>query len=290
MPPLPKYLPWLAVAALLLINAFIFYKVYQVVKAPTVAATQAAASSNAQNTQPTTTPAVTKPAPKPVVIPTSFVPILMYHYIRDYTNANDPSGIDLSVSPTTFKTQLQAMIAAGYHSITLTDYAKKNYQGKVMVITFDDGYEDHFTDAFPVLQQLGLKGTFFIITDFVGRDGYMTRDQINQMAAAGMEMGAHTLDHKDLAVLSYTEAYRQISGSLPGMTPVFAYPSGEYSLETLSIVKALHITASVTTKENVATNLDSLQTLPRVRAKEHTDLVGVINGLIYQLKHPKPTS
>ena len=220
-------------------------------------------------------------------IPKVFVPIIMYHYIRDYTDSNDSIGVGLSVAPTTFQTQLDSLKAAGYHTISLEDYINKNYSSKPIILTFDDGYADAYTTALPILQQEGDTATFFIISSFVGQPNYMTAEQIAQLKADGMEVGSHTVDHKDLATMSYSQAYYEINTAAQGWDKVFAYPSGDYNSSTLQIVRSLGIVASVTTHFGVATELSDPEQLPRIRAKEGTNLISLINGEIYALKHPK---
>jgi len=82
----------------------------------------------------------------------------------------------------------------------------------VVSLTFDDGDEDQYTNAFPVLQQHGLHGTFYIITGFVGdNSGNMTLSQLHSLYNAGNEIGGHTVLHPDLAEVSASEATRRSS-------------------------------------------------------------------------------
>lgn len=263
---------WLAVGILSSANLFVWSQVNGASLQPTL------------YTPPIVTPVSAVPNPEPIIqqraaIPDKasiFVPILMYHYIRDYTDQTDPLGIQLSVSPAKFAYQLSVLQKAGYHTISLMDFVNHNYGEKPIILTFDDGYDDHFTAAFPILKQFGMTGTFFIVKDFVGRKGYMTRDQISEMASSGMEIGAHTLDHKDLSTLPYTEMLRQIQGSLYQTQPVFAYPSGKYNPTTIDIVNSVGIKVSVTTNLGVATDVSPIQELPRIRVKSTTDILKVI--------------
>lgn len=208
--------------------------------------------------------------------PTRFVPILMYHYIRDYTNQDDQLGIGLSVSPSTFQNQLTLLKNSGYQSITLNQFASGSYPNKSVVITFDDGYEDHYTDAWPILKNAGMIGTFFVVKNFTGKSGYLTQDQIREMRVGGMEIGGHSTSHKNLMNLSYEAAAKDIAQSLVGTDNVFCYPSGKYSPTTLEVVRDLKIRATVTTNYGIATDKSSLVELPRIRVKNGTDLLTVI--------------
>lgn len=205
--------------------------------------------------------------------PTHFVPILMYHYVRANVNPSDTLGVQLSVAPTTLRTQLQTLKNAGYETISLNDLAAHSYKPKSLIITFDDGYEDQYTDALPILKSLGMTATFFIIHDFVGRDGYMTKTQITQLKSEGMELGGHSMSHKNLATMEYVQQVRDISGSLQGYDNVFCYPSGKYSPVTLDIVSGLGVKAAVTTIYGIATDQSKIYELPRLRIVEHTDIL-----------------
>jgi len=67
--------------------------------------------------------------------------------------------------------------------------------GAFYSLTFDDGHASDYTDAFPILQELGLRATFFVVPTFVGTPGYVTWPQLREMVAAGMEIGSHSLTH-----------------------------------------------------------------------------------------------
>ena len=205
--------------------------------------------------------------------PSVYVPILMYHYIRDYQNQDDPLGIQLSVSPQAFDKQLSILKKAGYETISLEDFANGKYQPKSIVLTFDDGYDNHVTEALPILQKYNYSATFFVVSGFVGRTYYMTAPQIQQLKLAGMEIGGHTITHLNLANASYEKAITEISTSLRSRDPVFAYPSGKYNPTTLDVVSGLGVKAAVTTNIGVATEKSNFFELPRIRVKEQTDLL-----------------
>ncbi len=270
---------WFLVSVLIVANVLVFYRLGYAQQQKNQNIT-----SNSVSDSLTQTPISNKVVAKYSVA----VPILMYHYIRDYTDQTDPIGIGLSVSPVNFQKQLEAIKSAGYHTISLEDFAAHKYGTKPIILTFDDGYDDQFTDAFPILQQEGMTGTFFIVKNFVDQPLYMTSWQIGQLKAAGMEIGGHTIDHKDMATQTYDNAYKEISGGQKGRDPVFAYPSGKYSPSTVLITESLGIKAVVTTELGIATDLSNLQLLPRVRMKNTTDVIKLINDQLYLLDHPTP--
>lgn len=201
------------------------------------------------------------------------VPILMYHYIRDYRNPQDPLGEQLSVSPAKFREQLALIKNSGYQTISLENFASGKIAKQSIILTFDDGYLDHYTAAFPLLQEFKMTGTFFIVRDFQGQANYMSKFQVAELEAAGMEIGSHSLNHKNLASMEYEKAVADISLSMVNRDSVFAYPAGKYSPTTLDIIDALDIKAAVTTNLGVATENSSLLELPRIRIKEKTDIL-----------------
>lgn len=247
-------------------------------------------TADGSNPEPIITKQIT-PATNPTVKPKIFVPILMYHYIRDYQNPDDPLGNDLSVSPVTFAAQLHTLKSAGYQTIRLADFADGlPLPAKPIILTFDDGYDDHFNAALPALQQEGMIGTFFIVKNFLNLPRYLTTAQLQEMKDAGMELGGHSLSHRNLATTPYDLAKKEIGQSLRGRDSVFAYPSGRYTSETQQIMAELAVKAGVTTNNGVATDLSAKFELPRIRVKEKTDLLKVVRDEIYLTKNPPPAS
>jgi len=111
------------------------------------------------------------------------VTILMYHYIRDYTDSSDPIGVNLSVSPNTFDQQMKWLKDHNYQSFGINELdkiAQADPNVKPVIITFDDGYQDAYQNAFPILKKYGFKGVFYIIAGSVGDSAYMTWDQIKE--------------------------------------------------------------------------------------------------------------
>ena len=214
------------------------------------------------------------------------VPILMYHYIRDYSNTRDQMGINLSVSPETFVKQLEELKQAGYTTLTFKDLSA-SLPTKPIILTFDDGYVDAYGAALPALQHAEMKGVFYIVTDFLDKPNYMTTEQVHLLDKAGMEIGSHTLDHHDLSKASLSDQQREIFQSKKQLEqllgkPViaFCYPSGKYTLRTVDIVKQAGYTSATTTKPGVATLHDFTSDqyeLKRVRVTNTTDLAKVLH-------------
>jgi peptidoglycan/xylan/chitin deacetylase (PgdA/CDA1 family) len=168
------------------------------------------------------------------------VPVLMYHRIAPPAEVGD-SIPGLVVNPTVFAAQLTAFKQAGWHTVTAAELAAYFVAGRhpprrTFVVTFDDGHEDGYTHAFPILLRLGFVATYYVITDRIGRTGYLQPTELQAMAAAGMEVGSHTINHATLTRLAPTRLALQLtlSGSqiarVLGAPPVsLAYPRGTWN-------------------------------------------------------------
>ena len=188
------------------------------------------------------------------------VPILMYHHIADSPPGADPIRRDLSVSPQAFEAQLRYLVEAGYRPITLRDLIYHLTLGaslpeKPVILTFDDGYENNYTNAYPLLKKYGFVGTFFIVTEPVdrGRAGYMSWAQIEIMSTGGMEIGAHSSTHPDLRGKSVDYIIWQAVGSKEAIEariqqPVrfFSYPSGRYDEQVVNVLHSANFWGAVT--------------------------------------------
>jgi peptidoglycan/xylan/chitin deacetylase (PgdA/CDA1 family) len=237
--------------------------------------------------QPTATPSSTAtqtPTPGPTpdgVARTLQVPILMYHYISAPAAGADIYRRDLSVTPALFESHLKYLMDAGYHAITLDDLLYALAQGrelpaKPVILTFDDGYEDNYANAFPLLQKYNLVGHFFIISDFVNqkRPGYMTWPQIEEMAAAGQHFGSHSRDHPSLKgqsadylvwqALGGKEALEEHLGQHPRW---ISYPAGQYDDRTIAVYESAGYWGGLTTRQGATHTLDNIFELRRVRVR-----------------------
>lgn len=170
------------------------------------------------------------------------VPILMYHHISDAPPLA-LSQVGLTVTDRDFAAQLDYLAAHGYRTVRLIDLFNALYYGRPLpprpvVLTFDDGYLDAYTDAFPLLRRHHMIGEFNIITGYcglvVGVNRYMTWPQIAGMARAGMEMESHTIDHPDLGVIGDAKIRYELRFSrgilaahIHHAVQFLAYPSGE---------------------------------------------------------------
>jgi len=212
----------------------------------------------------------------------------MYHYISDPPADADAVRRDLSVSPVQFEEQLFYLQRAGYTSISLEDLLRHLAGGqplpaKPIILTFDDGYADGYTYAFPLLRQYGFRGTFFVITGYLdeGRAGYLTWAQAAEMQAKGMDIEAHSVSHPDLRALGAESLHAEVWGASQAIAEhlhkparFFCYPSGRYNANTIAALKAAGYWGAVTTQAGVSHDSARPFELSRVRIHGNTDLAG----------------
>ena len=133
---------------------------------------------------------------------------------------------------------MQALDEWGYTPIPLSLLVKAITEGtelpqKPVVISFDDGRLDVYENAFPIMQQYGFMGVFYIVSGGLGDDGMVGVDQLKEMASAGWEIGSHSQTHADLSTLKVEASYREVvysrvelENALGFAITSFAYPFG----------------------------------------------------------------
>ena len=193
---------------------------------------------------PTVAPTATQtltPAPQATATPTWVtqgpdavkVPILLYHHI-----AVSPIGSRYYVTPDTFDSELKVLHDWGYTTITTSDLVQAITHGaslppRPMLLTFDDGNEDIYTNAFPIMKKYGFTGVMYIVVQYMNLPNYMTTDQILEMAKAGWEVGSHSETHRDLVGGTDSMRYEIVQSrqdleerlGVPILT--FAFPFGQ---------------------------------------------------------------
>jgi peptidoglycan/xylan/chitin deacetylase (PgdA/CDA1 family) len=192
------------------------------------------------------------------------IPILTYHSLDDSRSV-------ISTSPSTFKKQMEFMWENGYQTLSLTTvvelmHLKEPFPEKKFAVTFDDGYQNNYIEAFPIMQEFGFKGTiFFMAGGDVNRNGsgqlssfenrpLLSWSEINEMHKYGFEFGAHTLTHPDLTQIPLTQAEHEIVQSKEAIqdhlgvkVKTFAYPYGKYNGNVIKIVRN-HFEGACSTK------------------------------------------
>jgi len=217
------------------------------------------------------------------IIP-SAAPIFMYHYIRKYSDLNDPIGENLSVSPEKFEEHLAWLKGNNYQTI-FPDFFKnpEAISFRPIILTFDDGYQDAYDAAFPILRKYQMAGMFYLIVNKIGTPGYLTWDEIVEMQKAGMSFGSHTLTHPDLRKLSSVNLEKQIKESkvvleqkLGRAITDFCYPSGKYDDAALKELQADNYQTAVTTSSGISSLKDNPFLLKRRRITGSTKIKNIL--------------
>lgn len=205
------------------------------------------------------------------------IPIYIYHYIKEYSNPHDVLGERLSVSPKNFDLQMSFLKDNGYETISFIDlynslHGDFNLPVKPIILSFDDGYDNMHSAAYPILQKYGFIGSFAIITDRVGSPGYMNWNQIKELKNSGNEISSHSVSHPDLSQVSYVKLSSELLQSKETLdnvlhqdTKVLIYPSGKYNENVVKQAAALGYIIARTTEPGVKENLSNLMLLPGIR-------------------------
>ncbi len=224
-------------------------------------------------------------SPQPVM--TTKLPILMYHRVSP-TGALATSRY--RVTPEAFAEQLQYLSNAGYYSVSLEEWRlakgeKKPLPGRAILITFDDGYQDFLSYAWPLLKQYGFLATVFLVTDAIGGtntwDAFygetlplLSWSEIQQLQKEGVEFGSHSAGHRHLTALTPAEIVYEGMRSRATLenvfgTPVraFAYPYGDTDPVVQHLIGACGYSFGISCKPGLSQMQDSLLVLPRIEVK-----------------------
>jgi peptidoglycan/xylan/chitin deacetylase (PgdA/CDA1 family) len=182
------------------------------------------------------------------------IPILAYHQIIPVASLEGAGPLAISVDQ--FERQMRYLYDSGYRCMSLIEFlslsASSGSQGnKTFALTFDDGYEDFFSQAFPILQHYGFTATVFLVTNLVGTKSnweggqgkpLLTWDQIRTLHNADISFGSHTHNHPVLPRLSRKQIYQELATSkacietkLGQEAALLAYPYGKSNTLVQSI-------------------------------------------------------
>lgn len=199
------------------------------------------------------------------------VTVLGYHSIGEKFEDNP-----LVVSKELFREHLQSIKDEGYTTITLHELYNYLYKGepipvKSVVITFDDGYMDNYTNAFPILKEFSMNATIFIISDFLDGNNYMLPSQVKEMSDYGIDIQGHTVTHPELATLTYEEQLKQVKDSKYKIEDItmkevnfIAYPYGSYNQDTIKVVEESGYDMAFTVKKGQANKSSNKYEIDRI--------------------------
>ena len=205
------------------------------------------------------------------------IPILMYHSI---SNSDHP----LSVSVENFEKQMNFMSRSGYETINFDKLKSEESNKKFFIITFDDGYEDVFINALPILKKYNFFSICFFVTDYIGQHNVwdnnkkdfsklklMNIENIKVWYNNGMSIGAHTSSHKNLKKINYDEKYAEIIGPKVFFNKImsididsFSYPFGSSDKDSINLVNNNYTFAVTTKRSRYIYNKFNPTELPRI--------------------------
>jgi peptidoglycan/xylan/chitin deacetylase (PgdA/CDA1 family) len=171
------------------------------------------------------------------------LPILMYHSISDDIEAGVGPYYRVATHPRRFAEQMHWLAELGYQGVSLEEALKASVHGgpgqnRMAVITFDDGFRDFHTAAWPVLRHHNFSATMYLPTGFIAAERKSFRDrecmtwnEIRELRAEGIEFGAHTVSHPELYKIPWQDIETEVSRSkehieaeLDESISSFAYP------------------------------------------------------------------
>ena len=178
---------------------------------------------------------------------------LIYHSVSE---SDETPAWPWEVSLKSFEEQLDLLQSQGWETRCVRDLAnQENFSDKTVLITFDDGYENNYQAA-QALHRRGMCATWFIVSNDIGGTSswndpgstpksMLSEEQLLEMDAMGMEIGAHTMSHCKLATVSQDQVNEEVTGSKSRLTQVmgkevksFCYPYGSHNDNVVEAVRA----------------------------------------------------
>lgn len=206
--------------------------------------------------------------------------VLMYHGVGQRPRLSDP--YNLFVPAPMLSAQLSYLLAEGWQPLRLADYlaaartGSRTAGGRRFLLTFDDGYQSVYDQAWPLLTALGVPATVFVCAGLLGGvSGWMpempaepllTETQVRELYLAGLDIGVHGLDHTPLVGLPAAELAAQTAGATDVLANVlgerpraYAYPGGQHDPAVRAAVAAAGLEAGFSTYDG-----DGPWAIPRV--------------------------
>lgn len=224
----------------------------------------------------------------------SQIPILMYHSISDEKEKSHPY-YHVNTSPAVFDTHMLYLRENNYTVINLPDLENSfitSDSSKYVVITFDDGFRDFHTSAFPILNKYGFSATVFLSTQFIqgsrssfkGKD-CLTWDEVRQLSRENIIFGSHTVSHPQLKNLNEKEIEHEIKASkeniedetgiaVNSFSYPFAFPEDRnFQISLRALLNRCGYRNGVTTKIGTASKHSDAFFQPRLPANSEDDIL-----------------
>jgi len=216
-------------------------------------------------------------------------PVLHYHSLNPNING---------ISKNLFEEHIK-YLSSNYNIVTLKEALQKVINncsnGDELVITFDDGYEDNLTKAFPILSKYGGAATIFITTGLIGRrylgQKMLNRNQIVELAQNGIEIGSHAVNHINLTTIledqlknELVESKSKLENIIGEEVSSFCYPYGRYDIKVVDMCKKIGYKSACTLFHDFYIEIEKLLEIPRLTV-DYYDTVKQIQSKIDGDRH-----
>lgn len=221
------------------------------------------------------------------------LPVLMYHRVLETKPEKSSHGIWVTAQQ--FSAQLRSLKNRGFNTITFHEYAafmrgEKPLPTKPVILTFDDGYEDNYTVAFPLLQQYGFRAVIFAVTDqrrtnfwdpAEPQAGLLKPNQLQELVHYGNEIGSHTVSHAKLTTLAPEQCRQELYESKNSLEQVlgtkiisFAYPYGAFDQTAKRLAEETGYTFAAAADSGPFKVYDDFMEIRRIQVFPWTDSIG----------------
>lgn len=204
------------------------------------------------------------------------VPILMYHEVVELGPSSSYMNHHISINPKKFEQQMRFISENNYKTVFMRDLADNIRANqleprKTVALTFDDGTQDFYDTALPLLKKYNIRATLYANPGFDGTNERMTHTMIREISESGLvEIAAHTMLHINLTKVEAEEVHEEVFASkavLEYITGIpvlsFAYPFGEYTDAAIETIMSAGFQSAVIANEQPSKSREKLYVLPR---------------------------
>ncbi|EQB89132.1 peptidoglycan/xylan/chitin deacetylase (PgdA/CDA1 family) [Clostridium punense] len=216
----------------------------------------------------------------------NFIPVLMYHSI------NYEAGNELRVPKERFEEHVKWLKDNGFYTLSMKEFYEaittgKRVPEKSILLTFDDGYKDNYTNGFPIMKKYKAKGTIFVITGTIDvSESYINSEEIKELSSNDIDIESHTVNHVELNGLNYEQQLKELKDSkekidrlLNKNTIAICYPVGKLNEDTIKAAEVAGYKVGFTTKSGYSNISQGLYKLKRVRINASTTVEQLQNIL-----------
>lgn len=202
------------------------------------------------------------------------VPILIYHSVRPYYPGITKLVKEFTVPPDIFDDQLKYLRDNGFTPVTLDGLVAYFNSGTALqqrpvIITLDDGWQNQFRYAFPILKKYNDPAVFYIYSSAIGKKHFLTWDEVKALVNANMIIGGHTKTHPELPKITDQQVLNEeivnskkiIEANIGKIINDFAYPFGEYNDHNVDVVMRAGYKSARTVRQGTYQTSDILFTL-----------------------------